>query len=106
MSWKDLRFIFKPSYWIMNHQYSERWDCRLNELMEKHDFVLDRPNPISGVILTAFLGDVEVWVANHPYASFRQYDLFGRHGRPSRDTIEKAHKKLLADTNAALAEGR
>jgi hypothetical protein len=67
--------------------YNSVWDAKLNELMRTERFTnLDS--------FTAQLGSRKVWVANHPYASFKppHIDI-----RPSRMTIYNAHKKLMRE---------
>ena len=82
-----LRVLFTPSCWIQNKQYSKEWDNDLKQLMSKHQFT-DRAK------YTAKLGDFEVWIGNHPYASFRPE---GCDVRASRITILKAADKLARD---------
>lgn len=86
----SLKFILKPQYWIMNYNYSKEWDIELNRLLELHTFRL-----ISSYRAT--LGDTEIWIANHPYASFVIHGNVRPIVRPSRLTIERTHKKLLQD---------
>lgn len=83
---KSLQFIFMPNYWSINHRYSKQWDEKLNTLLNKHEFTdIDR--------YTAKLGDVEVWISNHPYGSFSVWGS-GLYFRPSRLIILKAGRKL------------
>ena len=74
----------------MNNLYSAPWDRKLNYLMSKHKFVFDGRS-------TARLGDIILWVDNHPCASFSPYGPVNLRVRPSRLTIEKAHEKLMED---------
>ena len=30
----NLQFIFKPRYWVMNYEYSPKWDKKLNKLLD------------------------------------------------------------------------
>lgn len=84
----SLKFIFKPSYWIMNYSYSREWDKTLNQLIDDNYYF----DEITGC--TASIKGHIVWITNHPYASFRIYcpdiDV-----RPSRLTIERAHNHLI-----------
>jgi hypothetical protein len=73
----------------MSYRYSDKWDKELNKLMNEHSFrdVTDR---------RAMLGDVEIWVENHPYPSFVKYNDF-QNRRASRLTIYRAKQKLERD---------
>ena len=44
--------------------------------------------------ITAKLGDIEIWVANRPYASGDIYKDGKLYGRPSRNTIYRLLKKF------------
>jgi hypothetical protein len=83
-----LRVLFTPSCWIQNESYNAVWDFKLNALMKSHRFT-------NWDGYTARIGEIEVWVANHPYASFS----YGG-SRPSRATILKAHDKLIIDASS------
>lgn len=82
-----VKVILSPSYWIMNDSYSKVWDNELTRLMSEHKFTKLSTH-------TAYLGDVCIWVGNHPYASFTPY---GANIRPSRLTIMRAYEKLIED---------
>lgn len=86
-----IRVLTTPSCWLQNNSYSRQWDRRLNELMAKHKFVRVSKH-------TARLGDLLIWVANHPYASFSPYGEHEQDIRPRRVTIFRAHDKLMSDT--------
>lgn len=82
-----LQAIFHPSTWLQNHEYSEEWDLELRYLMSRYPFTeID--------FYTAKLGNVVVWIENHPYASFHRH---GDRYRPRRSTILQAYKKLQKD---------
>jgi hypothetical protein len=84
-----------PRYWIMNEWYSSKWDKELNDLMKRYDF---EATPHSYTHLVVKLGNKEIWVGNHPYASFTDYSSFRNiSGRPSKLTIYKAKQKLERD---------
>lgn len=91
-----LRVLFTPACWIQNGSYCRVWDRKLNELMQKYKFT-----DYDGYI--AKLGDFEIWVANHPYASMTDFGLkrglypFYQLPRPSRITILRAHDKFKRD---------
>lgn len=91
--------IINPRYWIMNNSYSAEWNKELKFLMKNHVFVINDYD----TKCTAKLGSREIWIANHPYASFTRYSRYsffgGESGRPSRLTIYKAKQKLERDVN-------
>lgn len=85
---KNLQFIFRPSFWLMNEQFCPIHDRKLNHLMDNHKF--DKY-----YAFTAYLGDTEIWITNYPYAvGIRDYK---QASRPSRLTILKMRKKLIKD---------
>jgi len=84
---KNLRYIFKPNFWIMNHQYDKWTDKVMIDLLRDYDFEDIKT-------YTACLGGFEIWTSNYPYASMVFY---GSNLRPSRKTIELAYKKLNKD---------
>lgn len=90
----DLRFIFIPWWWIMNHPYSCYWDQMFNKLMDEYDFTNTGK-------YTAKLGVWEIWIANYPYATFHPY---GMDIRPSRSTIKRARKKYKKDIEKQMKE--
>lgn len=78
--------LVRPSYWVMNYPYSEEWDTELRWLLDS-GYTFEDVNEHH-----ARIGDYEVWIANHPYASFTvQGDI-----RPSRVTIMRARRVLMA----------
>lgn len=82
----SLKFIFKPSYWVMNENYNPAIDKIMSKLIDNHDLVIIDS-------YTAKLGDHTIWIANQPYCCFYFYPK-KLSGRPSRLTIEKGIKKL------------
>lgn len=85
-----LRVLFTPSCWIQNQPYSKGWDAELRRLLATQKF-----EPIDS--FTAKIGDWEVWIENHPYASFTIHNGRYPRVRPSRATILAAGDKLMAD---------
>lgn len=75
-------FLFRPSYWLMNSEYSKTLDDELIKALKTEEFT-----NIS--YYYADIGGMNLWIANHPYGSFTWYGL-----RPSRRTIYEANKKL------------
>jgi len=89
---KDILWVLlNPSYWIMSCPYSKEWDKVLRESMSNNKFIiLDH--------YTAKLGKREIWICNHPDASFRLWvNCNAVNVRPSRITIRDAYNKLLKD---------
>lgn len=114
---QSLQFIFKPHYWIMLGKYDAEWDAKLNELAKEHSFKSEA-GTYSDSICYASLGGVHMWVGSFPYSFFAQLTIKSIHtygdgdrsifyefqnsetqSRPSRLTIHKLTKKLLADLN-------
>lgn len=85
-----LRVVLTPSCWMQNGPYSAGWDMKLRRLMANGKFT---PNDK----FTVYIGGVQVWIANHPYASFTP--CFSE-ARPSRITILNAWKKLDQEMHA------
>lgn len=86
------RVLLTPGCWFQLYPYSKVWDAHLNALMKAHKFE-------QGSDCIAMLGGNQIWIANHPYASFRTVN--GAIVRPSRRTILKAWDKLVKDTHCA-----
>jgi len=112
---ESLQFIFKPEYWIMLGKYDAEWDTKLNELAKEHSFKSEA-GKYSNKIYNVSLGGVHMWVGNFPYSFFAQLTIKSIYtisdakrvifyerqdnrtqSRPSRLTIHKLTKKLLAD---------
>ncbi len=92
---RNLQFIFRPKFWLMNDSYDKDWDNEFNRLLYEHTFSdIDEH--------TAKLGDTEIWIANYPFACFRK-----RYAdkRPSRLTILRAKKQFDRDKLRAQIEG-
>lgn len=83
-----LDIICRPSYWVQNNSLSIEWDRELTWLLD-HGFHF---RPIDGKKHEVQLGPYIVWIANHPYASFRFRQL-----RPMRRTILRAYRQLVID---------
>lgn len=94
-----IKIIFNPQYWSMNEPYSSEWDKKLRDLMKEHTF-----RDLGNTGCSAILGNEEIWIANHPYASFTN-GFNKESGRPSRLTIYKAYKKLIKDMERNRVEG-
>jgi len=114
---QSLQFLFKPHYWIMLGKYDSAWDAKLNELAKEHSFKSEA-GKYSDTISYVSLGGVHMWVGNFPYSFFAKVTIKSIYtisngdrvifyefqnsetqSRPSRLTIHKLTKKLLADLN-------
>jgi hypothetical protein len=84
---EDTIFLFKPSYWIMIYPYNKEVDTLLNKLLDNFEF-----SKITE--FNANLGETELWIENHPYASFRIMHPDISNFRASRKTILRAKKAL------------
>jgi len=76
----DLKYIFKPSFWIMNESYSEGVEKILQHIIKNNI----KPSMMSEHEL--HFDNFEVWIKNYPYA-FGTIDKI--QGRASRKTIEE-----------------
>jgi len=114
---QNLQFLFKPKYWIMLGTYDKEWDIKLNELAKEHSFKSEA-GKYSDRICYVSLNGVHMWVGNFPYSFlseisiksiytysdgdrsiFYEFQDSETQSRPSRLTIHKLTKKLLADLN-------
>jgi hypothetical protein len=96
-------------------KYDSAWDAKLNELAKEHSFKSEA-GKYSDTITYDSLGDVHMWVGNFPHSFFAKVTIksiqtYGdgdrvifyefqdnrTQSRPSRLTIHKLTKKLLAD---------
>ena len=92
-----LRVLFTPGCWLQQNFYSAEWDAELRQhIQSNRPFLLICE-------YTAKIGGRDVWISNHPYASFslmitkgNYYRLTGF--RPKRITMLEAHDKLMSDT--------
>jgi hypothetical protein len=76
----------------MQNPYDKEWDDKLKRLLKNCNFTNIGAH-------SAILGNSKIWISNHPYASFTDYETPFSTGsmRPSRLTILKANKKLKKD---------
>jgi hypothetical protein len=114
---QSLQFLFKPHYWIMLGKYDKEWDAKINALAKEHSFKSEA-GKYSDSICYVSLDAVHMWVGTFPFSFFTQvtiksiftysdgdrvifyeYQDSGTQSRPSRLTIHKLTKKLLADLN-------
>jgi hypothetical protein len=89
MDLRNLQFIFKPQYWLMNHPYNQEVDKIVNELLDKYELT-----DLCSKECTAKLGKASIWVGNRPYASGNLYKTELENFRPSRLTIQRLLKRF------------
>lgn len=82
-----LGVICTPSCWIQNERFSREWDTELTWLLD-HGFRF-----YDATTYYALIGPYNVWIGNHPYASFT-IDKW----RPSRRTVLRAGRILREDS--------
>lgn len=99
---KNLQFIFRPTFWNMLCPYDKNWDIYLNDLLDKYPVKLGKKNPINGEYhyVTFNVGEneeINVWIQNYPYAYGTKYNFLVSRDepRPSRLTILKLRKKQM-----------
>ena len=101
MNFKNLQFLFKPSYWNMNYPYNQQIDIFINYLLDNYEI-----ESVDVGEYTVQIGGFTIWIANIPYASCRLRDHELSNYRPSRLTIkrfvdrfykfrEKYHKQII-----------
>jgi hypothetical protein len=93
----NLQFLFMPKFWIMNNNYNEEWDIKLNQLMDKFEPVFGRINPYDGKIYNVSFDGNSLWVQNYPYAYATPVfqDALGQIKiRPSRLTILRLYNLI------------
>ena len=88
MDLRNLQFLFKPSYWLMNYEYNKEVDKIINDLLDKYE--LTGPCKYGYICM---LGEAKIWVGNIPYAFGRLYETELCNYRPSRLTIQRLLKR-------------
>jgi hypothetical protein len=88
MNLKNLQFLFKPEYWIMNYRYNKDFDELINRLLDTYE--LTETHRFG---YTCKLGDTEIWIGNMPYAFVTLYNTELPNYRPSRLTIQRLLKR-------------
>ena len=99
MDLRNLQFIFKPQYWLMNFPYNVEVEKIVNELLDNYELT-----DLSHNQCTAKLGKATIWVENRPYASARLYGTQLENYRPSRLTIKRLLKKFYELRESANKE--
>lgn len=89
MDLRNLQFLFKPNYWLMNYEYNKEVDKIINDLLDKYE--LTGPYDYGFICI---LGNVKIWVGNIPYAFGRLHDTELDNYRPSRLTIQRLLKEF------------
>lgn len=76
---KKLRFLFMPSFWIINNPISDDWDNELNLMLDHLEISIANEYYCK-------IGGVEIWIENYPYGYAQTYKN-NRSVMPHRDTI-------------------
>jgi len=89
------------------HPINLVWDTELNYLMDNHKFVPE----FFGTSFSQFsikINDQEIWVANHPYASFCRYTSSNllRKESVKTKTLLRAEKKVIRDLTEWFVENK
>jgi hypothetical protein len=79
---EPMKFIFMPSFWVMNESYSEVLDHAIIEAINQNKVVF------LGYYYSS-IGELKIWTANYPYAFGTAYNR-----RPSRLTIQRLHAHI------------
>jgi hypothetical protein len=88
MDFRNLQFIFKPSFWVMNYPYSKEVDDIINDLLDNYEITH------LGAYLCTIKG-YDIWYKNYPYAScvlWKNEECIKY--RPSRLTVKKFQEKI------------
>lgn len=99
MRLSDLKYVFKPRFWLMNNPYSHSWDKHLNEFMDSGQKISRRCNYLVSI------NNVHVWISNYPYAFARPFIPYKIDIRPSRRTIERFRNFIDDPNNYEKYEG-
>ncbi len=86
-----LHVMITPSCWLQNEAYDDKWDKQLNQAIDLRIPFRDIQEH------NALILDKEVWISNHPYASFTidiKKTFRCQRARPSRAVILKAEDWL------------
>jgi hypothetical protein len=93
MDLRNLQFLFKPQYWLMNHEYNKEVDKIINDLLDRHELKFKQiPYVPYTTELVCTLGNAEIWVGNIPYGFGTLYGTELCNYRPSRLTIQRLLK--------------
>lgn len=85
MDWQRLW----PKYWLQNAPTNYEWDSILNDLLDKH--TPEKRN------LTVFIGGIEVWVGNWPYAYGSPYHRGVKDVLPTVETRKRLRALVAPD---------
>ena len=102
MNLRNLQFLFKPRYWLMNKPFNKEVDKIVTELLDKYELT-----NISFYGTTCNLGKATIWIENRPYASGTLYNTALENFRPSRLTIKRLldrYYKLEVDRNHEIVK--
>jgi hypothetical protein len=94
MDLRNLQFLFKPKYWLMNYEYNKEVDKIINDLLDKHELTFKTvPYVPYTSDFICMLGNAEIWVGNIPYAFGTLHETELENYRPSRLTIQRLLKR-------------
>jgi hypothetical protein len=94
MDLRNLQFLFKPQYWLMNYAYNKEVDKIINDLLDKHELTFKTiPYAPYKSEYVCMLGDAKIWVGNIPYAFGTLHETELENYRPSRLTIQRLLKR-------------
>lgn len=82
-----------PKYWLQHGPTNYEWDAILNQLLDKHEPKVSH--------LTVYLGKVEVWIGNWPYAYGAPYHNGLREMVPTVATRKRLKSIIGDDDNLA-----
>lgn len=93
MDLRNLQFLFKPQYWLMNYEYNKEVDKIINDLIDRHELTFKQvPYAPYTSDFICMLGNAEIWVGNIPYGFGTLYGTELCNYRPSRLTIQRLLK--------------
>jgi len=81
--------LFNPKYWIRLYPYNSQIDKMLLRKMQFYPFVKENK-------YTVKLDNINLWIANHPYASFT-VQIGETEYSPARRTVHKLWEKFAKE---------
>lgn len=100
----SIQFLFRPSFWIMNHRYNKCWDDFISYIIDNgiKPTVIDEFSMVVHVDGDTTSDGVSVWLENYPYAYGTSYSRGGGvRARPSRYNIVRLDK-YISDLQSPL----
>lgn len=83
-----IKVLLMPRCWIRKQPTSKVWDKQFLKLLEENKWAMK-------YMYTAYIGKEEIWIKNHPYASFAPWRPVRM--LPSRKTALYAMDRLEQD---------